>query len=73
MYVNWPDVRVEQRSRIHHGSASLVVSGNPTTRLRGQYWTSRDTRGELDFTTRVKLLTEDYGEATRAFAGGAAK
>jgi predicted pore-forming effector associated with SMODS systems len=70
MYLNWPDVGVEERSRIHHGSASLVVSGAPASRLRGRYWTSRDTRGELDFTSRVSRLTEDYDEADRAFSGG---
>ena len=39
MYLNWPDVRVEEKSRMHHGSASLVVSGTPANRLRGRYWT----------------------------------
>lgn len=67
MYLNWPDVAVEDRSRIHHGSASLVVSGNPASRLRGRYWTSRDTRGELDFTSRVPKRADDYDEAARAF------
>jgi hypothetical protein len=67
MYVNWPDARVEQKSRIHHGSASLVVSGAPATRLRGRYWTSRDTRGELDFVSRVQKFADDYDQAVRAF------
>ena len=67
MYLNWPDARVEDRSRIHHGSASLVVSGAPATRLRGRYWTSRDTRGELDFRSHVQHLADDYESATRLF------
>ncbi|MGH8147145.1 MAG: hypothetical protein ACREPY_12505 [Rhodanobacteraceae bacterium] len=68
MYLNWPDVRVQGRSRMHHGSASLIVSGMPANRLRGQYWTNRDTKGELDFIVRAPKLTEDYEDAARAFA-----
>jgi hypothetical protein len=68
MYLNWPDVRVEERSRMHHGSASLVVSGTPANRLRGRYWTNRDSRGELDFTARIPQFAEDYEDAARAFS-----
>lgn len=67
MYLNWPNVRVEERSRMHHGSASLVVSGAPANRLRGRYWTNRDSRGELDFTIRVQQIAEDFEDAARAF------
>jgi hypothetical protein len=67
MYLNRPDSRLEERSRIHHGSTSLDIIGLPATRLRGRYWTNRDSRGELDFTTRVPQVTEDYEEAARAF------
>lgn len=67
MYLNWPDVRVEERSRVHHGSASLVISGTPANRLRGRYWTNRDSRGELDFTARVPQFAEDLEDAARAF------
>lgn len=67
LYLNWPDLRVQEKSRIHHGSASLIVSGAPADRLRGQYWTNRDTRGELDFTSRALQLAEDYDHAARLF------
>jgi hypothetical protein len=67
MYLNRPDSRLEERSRIHHGSASFDIIGVPVTRLRGRYWTNRDSRGELDFTARVRKITEDYHEAERAF------
>jgi hypothetical protein len=46
MSLNRPDSRVEHRSRMHHGSASLDVTGCPATRLRGRYSTDRDTKGE---------------------------
>ena len=67
MYLNEPDEHVRDRSKMHHGSASLVVSGSPATRIRGGYWTNRDTRGELDFTVRIPTLVEDYKDAVRAF------
>ena len=73
LYLNWPDLRVQDKSRIHHGSASLIVSGTPTDRLRGQYWTNRDTKGELDFTSRALQLAEDFDDAARIFQNRGAK
>lgn len=67
MFLNRPDSRVEAQSRMHHGSASLDITGRPATRLRGRYWTNRDSRGELDFKERVLRIVEDYEEAERAF------
>jgi hypothetical protein len=67
LYLNWPDLRVQEKSRMHHGSASLIVSGAPADRLRGQYWTNRDTKGELDFTSRALQLAEDFDGAARIF------
>lgn len=65
MYLNRPDSSVEHRSRMHHGSASLDVTGSPATRLRGRYWTDRDSKGELDFDERVKTLADDFFVAQR--------
>ena len=67
MYLNRPDSRVEHRSRIHNGSAFLEVSGRPATRIRGRYWTDRDTRGELDFDERSPRLADDFREAATLF------
>lgn len=67
MYLNRPDSRVEHRSRMHHGSASLDVTGHRATRLRGHYWTDRDTRGELDFTQRHRRVVDDFDEAQKLF------
>ena len=69
MYLNRPDSRFEHRSRIHHGSTSLDIIGRPAVRLRGNYWTSRDSRGELEFVQRVvSTLAEDFGQAQGLFA-----
>ncbi len=67
MYLSRPDSRVEHRSRIHHGSTSLDLTGRPVTRLRGRYWTNRDSRGELDFKEHVKATVDDYESAVAQF------
>ncbi|MDF6018890.1 hypothetical protein [Streptomyces sp. JH34] len=70
MYLNKPDLRVEHRSRIHHGSTVLDVSGNPARRLKGHYWTDRDSKGELVFLERNKKnLADDFTEAAELFVG----
>ncbi|MGW6561794.1 Cap15 family cyclic dinucleotide receptor domain-containing protein [Streptomyces hydrogenans] len=72
MYLNKPDLRVGHRSRIHHGSTVFDVSGNPTRRLKGHYWTDRDSKGELDFVERDKKhLADDFAEAAELFGGAA--
>jgi hypothetical protein len=68
IYLNRPDSRVEHRSRMHHGSASLDITGCPATRLRGRYWTDRDSRGELDFTARSPKTADDFDEAQALFS-----
>jgi hypothetical protein len=52
---------------MHNGSAFLEVSGRPANRLRGRYWTDRDTRGEFYFDQRRAAIAEDFEEATRIF------
>lgn len=68
MYLNRPDSKFEHRSRMHHGSTSLDISGQPPTRLRGRYWTDRNSRGELDFKERQDRLIEDFDEGQNLFA-----
>jgi hypothetical protein len=68
MYLSKPDARVEHRSRMHHGSTSLEIVGRPATRLRGRYWTDRDTKGELDFTEPERATVDDYDEARSLFS-----
>jgi hypothetical protein len=67
MYLNRPDAKVEHRSRMHHGSTSLDIAGRPATRLRGRYWTDRDTRGELDFPERRGEKVETLRDAEALF------
>jgi hypothetical protein len=71
MYLNFPDSRFEAHSRIHHGSTSLEIIGNPPTRLKGKYWTNRDSRGVLDFFARSTALVEDFDTAEKLFSADA--
>ncbi|WP_131732814.1 Cap15 family cyclic dinucleotide receptor domain-containing protein [Actinomadura formosensis] len=68
LYLNKPDSRYESRSRMHHGSTTLDLSGSPVRRMKGRYWTDRDTRGELDFTERSGKIVDDFDEAAGLFS-----
>lgn len=68
-YRNRPSALVESRSRMHHGSALLDVSGRPVTRLEGRYWTDRDSRGELSFYVRSKSFVNDFESAEQLLSG----
>lgn len=67
MYLSRPDSSVAHRSPMHHGSTSLVVSGAPGRRLKGRYWTDRNTRGELDFNDRNPNMADDFDGAASLF------
>ncbi len=67
-YLSSPDIQHEDHSRMHHGSCSLSITGSKPKRLKGRYWTDRDSRGELDFTIRSSQKVEDFDEAVRLFA-----
>jgi hypothetical protein len=67
MYLNKPEMNVEHRSRMHHGSTVLDIHGSPAARLHGRYWTDRDTKGELDFVQRKKKLADDFLSAASMF------
>lgn len=69
LYLNKPDMRIEHRSRMHHGSAVFDVSGSPVRRLKGRYWTDRDSKGELDFAEHRSKLADDFEEAQSLFEG----
>jgi hypothetical protein len=71
LYLNKPNMRVEHRSRIHHGSAVFDVSGCPARRLSGRYWTDRDSKGELEFAQRSDKIADDFAEAVGYFEGKA--
>lgn len=67
MYLNRPEMSVEYRSRMHHGSSVLDITGLPATRLQGRYWTDRDSKGELYFLERSHKLADDFQDAVKLF------
>jgi hypothetical protein len=66
-YLNRPQSRVENRSRIHPGAASLDLIGRPVTRLSGRYWTDRNSRGELEFSEKQLAYVDGFAEAKKLF------
>lgn len=65
-YTSEPSVTVRNRSQVHDGAMTLELAGNPVSRLRGTYWTTRKTTGEitLDFRCPERLdeFPSDIGE-----------
>lgn len=59
-YNNKPRTTVRDRSPIHDGTASLEILGSPPKELRGEYWTSRKTTGELSLEFVSRSLAEGF-------------
>ncbi|MBL4664165.1 MAG: hypothetical protein JKY22_11575 [Flavobacteriaceae bacterium] len=45
--MNTPKPSVRERSEIHYGTTRLEFKGFKVNELEGEYWTSRETTGEL--------------------------
>lgn len=59
-YTSRPSITVTDRSPLHEGSIIFDIIGDTVTKLKGQYWTSRKTTGEIEMTYREKKLLEEY-------------
>ena len=59
-YTNKPRVSVRERSAIHDGTASLLLIGNPPKAFKGEYWTSRETTGEISLQFSSESLAERF-------------
>ena len=46
-YINTPKSSVRDRSEIHYGSTLLTFEGFKVNEMEGQYWTDRETTGEI--------------------------
>ena len=58
-YQNDPDQTIQERSRIHYGTAMLTVQGTGTvTSLNGSYFTGRHTSGQMNF-EKLKFKIND--------------
>jgi len=64
IYRNIP--RILQRgskSPMHFGAVRFELAGNPPYSMIGEYWTDRDTKGELVFEERTSTVAHNYSEA----------
>lgn len=54
-YLNTPKAGVRERSEIHYGSTILNFDGFKVTKMDGEYWTDRETTGEVTLTKKNVL------------------
>lgn len=47
-YSNTPKAGIRERSAIHYGSVLLNFDGFKVSKMSGEYWTSRETTGEIE-------------------------
>lgn len=47
-YVNEPTITIQDRSSIHYGTTRFHFDLANTSVLKGEYWTSRDTKGTIE-------------------------
>lgn len=57
-YTNRPRANVRNRSEIHDGAAILKVIAEPDRVLKGEYWTSRKTTGDIQVNFVSKKLLQ---------------
>lgn len=61
-YTSKPRTSVTDRSPIHDGSITFDIIGDPVFKLKGQYWTSRRTTGEVVLLYKEKRLLDELPE-----------
>ena len=62
-YDNTPRIALRRKSRPHRGGALLTIYGEPPNRIAGEYWTDRDSKGELNLTSRSLVIAQSFDEA----------
>jgi SMODS-associating 2TM, beta-strand rich effector domain len=63
IYRNEPKQLFRDRSPIHRGAVWLSVQGDDSAELDGDYWTDRDTKGEVHFKRVSRRLVSDSASA----------
>jgi hypothetical protein len=53
-YLNTPKSGVRERSEIHYGSTVLNFEGFTVRKMEGEYWTDRETTGEIEVIKKQK-------------------
>jgi len=58
-YSSNPKLTVAQRSTLHYGTIMLDIINASERRLKGQYWTARETTGDVELNYREDKLLDD--------------
>jgi len=53
-YLNTPKPSVRERSEMHYGTTRLEFNGFKVNEMEGEYWTSRETTGEIKLIRKKK-------------------
>jgi SMODS-associating 2TM, beta-strand rich effector domain len=67
-YTNTPKLGLRKGSPLHMGGALLTILGEPPTRIEGEYWTDRDSKGTLTMAARVPAIAPAFTDAQALFA-----
>lgn len=59
-YASSPGLSVQDRSAAHEGTMVLEIIGDPVTKLKGIYWTTRKSTGDIILTKRCKERLDDF-------------
>lgn len=59
-YTSSPSLTVVERSQPHDGTMVLEIVGNPVEKLKGIYWTTRKTTGEVTLTYRCANRLDEF-------------
>ena len=59
-YTSNPKQTVSDRSPAHDGTIVFDLIGNPVSKINGNYWTARNTKGHIVMTFREKNLLEEF-------------
>lgn len=60
-YLNTPNAGVRGRSEIHYGSTLLNFESFNVSKMTGEYWTSRETTGEIELKRVKKKKKKNVG------------
>ena len=59
-YTSAPSLSVAERSQSHGGTMIVEIIGAPVDKLKGVYWTTRKTTGEVTLTLRSRERLDEY-------------
>jgi len=59
-YSSSPLLKLQDRSAPHEGTMVLEIIGEPVTKLKGIYWTTRKSTGEVVLTKRCEQHLDDF-------------